>query len=82
MNAKAKNISIIPIEQTQIAAPSALLTSAELAARLAVPESWVREKTRARARMRDKDPLPTKALGKYRRFSWAEVETWLARQNG
>ena len=38
MNAKAKNISIIPIEQTQIAAPSALLTSAELAARLAVPE--------------------------------------------
>ena len=26
MNAKAKNISIIPIEQTQIAAPSALLT--------------------------------------------------------
>ena len=57
-----------------------LLTPAELAARLRVAESWVREKTRERARQRDKDPLPVVRLGKYVRFSWPAVLEWLARQ--
>jgi excisionase family DNA binding protein len=64
------------------AAPASvtLLTPQQLAERLAVPPSWVREKTRERARVRDKDPLPVVRLGKYVRFSWAAVEAWLGRQ--
>jgi predicted DNA-binding transcriptional regulator AlpA len=57
-----------------------LLTPAQLAERLAVPTSWIREKTRQRARERDRDPLPTIKLGKYVRFSWNEIEAWLERQ--
>jgi hypothetical protein len=57
-----------------------LLTPQQLAERLAVPQSWVREKTRQRARVRDRDPLPVVRLGKYVRFSWPAVEKWLARQ--
>jgi hypothetical protein len=57
-----------------------LLTPTELAERLAVPTSWVREKTRQRGRERDSDPLPVVRLGKYVRFDWHEIETWLQRQ--
>jgi excisionase family DNA binding protein len=59
---------------------SVLLTPEELAVRLAVPPSWVREKTRERARIRDRDPLPVVRLGKYVRFSWPAVQAWLERQ--
>jgi predicted DNA-binding transcriptional regulator AlpA len=58
-----------------------LLTSPQLAAKLAVPPSWVREKTRERARKRDEDPLPVVRLGKYVRFDWSAVSAWLARQS-
>jgi excisionase family DNA binding protein len=58
-----------------------LLTPIELAAQLRVPVSWIREKTRKRARVRDKDPLPVIRLGKYVRFRLAEVEQWLTRQS-
>lgn len=57
-----------------------LLTPAQLAERLAVPVSWIREKTRERARVRDADPLPVVRLGKYARFVWRDVEAWLGRQ--
>ena len=83
MNAKPKNAEKITTPATnQPSAPASgvLLTPAELAARLAVGESWVREKTRERARLRDKDPLPVVRLGKYVRFSWQAVEAWLTRQ--
>lgn len=83
MNAKpkiAQNITALATEQARAAASGVLLTPAELAARLAVPQSWVREKTRERARLRDKDPLPVVRLGKYVRFSWQAVEAWLSRQ--
>ena len=66
-------------DQAPGSAPS-LLTSEQLAQRLAVRPSWIREKTRERARARDKDPLPVVRLGKYVRFSWAAVEAWLVRQ--
>lgn len=61
--------------------PPALLTPAELAAKLAVPVSWIREKTRKRALVRDANPLPTVRLGKYVRFRWSDVEEWLAQQS-
>jgi excisionase family DNA binding protein len=59
---------------------SVLLTPEELAMRLNVRPSWVREKTRERARIRDRDPLPCVRLGRYVRFRWSDVEKWLARQ--
>jgi len=58
-----------------------LLTPQQLAARLAVPVSWIREKTRERARERDEDPLPTVRLGKYCRFRWQDIAEWLKRQS-
>lgn len=76
----ATDTKLPAIEQPQTPAPGVLLTPAELAARLAVPQTWVREKTRERARQRDRDPLPVVRLGKYVRFSWPAVEAWLARQ--
>ena len=50
-----------------------LLTAAELAELLSVPESWVREATRA-------GRLPHLALGRYRRYSRPAIETWLEKQ--
>jgi predicted DNA-binding transcriptional regulator AlpA len=67
--------------EAKTASPAVLLTPLELAQRLAVPLSWVFEKTRERARVRDEDPLPVVRLGKYVRFSWSAVEEWLTRQS-
>lgn len=50
-----------------------ILTPEELAARLKVPDSWVYEKTRGRCR----NPIPCLRLGRYVRFNWAAIATWL-----
>ena len=57
-----------------------LLTAEELAERLRVPASWVREQTRSRAL--GGDPLPHLRLGRYIRFRWGsqELEDWLRRR--
>jgi excisionase family DNA binding protein len=68
------------IEQPALSG-AVLLTPAQLAERLAVPVSWIREKTRERARVRDEDPLPVVRLGKYVRFRWSDVAAWLQRQS-
>jgi excisionase family DNA binding protein len=52
-----------------------LLTAADVAELLAVPVSWVREATRS-------ERLPYIALGRYRRYSRAAIEAWLAEQRG
>jgi predicted DNA-binding transcriptional regulator AlpA len=81
---KAIEIQAHPSELTltpPVTIPPILLRSPELAAKLAVPVTLVREKTRVRARERDADPLPLVRLGKYVRFDWAEVEAWLKRQS-
>jgi len=70
------------LEPPVVVGVGVLLTPAQLAARLSVPTSWVREKCRQRARERDSDPLPVVRLGKYTRFRWAEIEVWLSRQSG
>jgi hypothetical protein len=67
-------------EEVRTPISATLLTPQQLAERLAVPPSWVREKTRERARVRDKDPLPVVRLGKYVRFDWEAVRAWLNRQ--
>jgi len=77
--AKPQNVTL-PVVETSPETSPGLLTPAELAARLRVAESWVREKTRKRSRLRDADPLPVVRLGKYVRFNWGEVEKWVARQ--
>ena len=59
-----------------------LLTPAELAERLKVSKSWVFERTRQRAKVRNKTPLPCIRLGKYLRFSWVQVCEWMAQSNG
>ena len=50
-----------------------LLTAGEVAELLAVPESWVREATRA-------GRLPYIPLGRYRRYSRKEIRAWLEEQ--
>ena len=60
--------------------PGDILTPAELAARLKVGRSWIFERTRRRAKLRDSDPLPVIRAGKYLRFYWPEVCQWLGRQ--
>ena len=57
-----------------------IIDAAELAARLRVPPSWVRNRTRATT---PKDgPIPHVRLGRYVRFLWAspELRGWLERQ--
>jgi excisionase family DNA binding protein len=50
-----------------------LLTAGEVAKRLSVPETWVRAETRT-------GRMPHLELGRYRRYSWPEVEAWLETQ--
>jgi hypothetical protein len=58
-----------------------LLTPAELASRLRVPVSWIREGTRSR-NLVGEDPIPHLRLGRYIRFRWGspELEAWLKRR--
>jgi excisionase family DNA binding protein len=50
-----------------------LLNAKEVADRLGVPESWVRQETRA-------GRMPHVRLGRYRRYDWDEVVAWLETQ--
>ena len=50
-----------------------LLTAAEVAELLSVPESWVRQETRA-------GRLPHLELGRYKRYERASVLEWLEHQ--
>jgi len=63
----------IAVEVQADTAPDRLLTAAEVADLLSVPESWVREHTRA-------GYLPHLALGRYRRYRRGAVLRWLAEQ--
>lgn len=75
----AQNAMQVATEQ-RAPASGVLLDAGELAVRLNMPETWIREKCRNRALLRDADPLPHLKLGKYLRFRWSDVEAWLARQ--
>jgi hypothetical protein len=58
-----------------------VLTSAELAERLKVRESWVIDQSK---RSRTSDPIPIFRLGKHRRYRWGspELNNWLDRRAG
>lgn len=53
-----------------------IIDADELARRLRVPRTWVREHTRVRAT----DPIPHIKLGRYVRFEWgsSELNAWIA----
>jgi excisionase family DNA binding protein len=50
-----------------------LLTACEVAERLSVPESWVRQESR-------EGRMPHVRLGRYVRFEWPAVVEWLQEQ--
>jgi hypothetical protein len=58
-----------------------VLTTAELAERLKVKESWVVDQSK---RSRTADPIPIFRLGKHRRYLWGspELNAWLRRRIG
>ncbi len=59
--------------------PGDILTAEELAERLKVPVSWVNERTRTRAKIRSKNPMPYMRLSdKVVRFSWRKISEWLS----
>jgi len=55
-----------------------ILTSGELAARLKLPETWIRDQVRSRA----VDPMPCARFGKYVRFNLDDqkLKQWLRRR--
>jgi hypothetical protein len=57
-----------------------LIDAADLAARLRVPESWIRNRTRARTPKEER--IPCIRLGRYVRFAWRspQLEEWLAKR--
>ena len=61
--------------------PFIVLTSAELAQRLRVKESWIVDQSK---RSRTADPIPVFRLGKHRRYRWGspEMNAWLDRRAG
>src|SRR5580700_5854671 len=69
-----------PVQPTAPAMPLEILTPAQVAERLQLPESWVYEQTRNRASVRCPDPLPHMKVGRYLRFKWSDVLVWLERQ--
>ena len=57
-----------------------VIDSAELAARWRVPESWIRNRTRARTPKEER--IPCIRLGRYVRFEWGspQLAEWLEKQ--
>ena len=71
----------IPFSQTEAPSTVEIIDSRELASRLNLPESWVRDQVRRRAT----DRIPHLRFGKYVRFAWGsrELTEWLeARSSG
>lgn len=56
-----------------------ILTPEELAGRLKLPVSWVRDQTRSRTA----DPIPHKKFGMYVRFDWNDptLQKWIQRRS-
>jgi predicted DNA-binding transcriptional regulator AlpA len=59
-----------------------LLTDEELMAWLKVSKQWIYERTRMRARVREKSPMPYTTGGGLRRYSRMKIAQWLAENEG
>jgi hypothetical protein len=57
-----------------------IIDSGELAARWRVPETWIRNRTRARTPKEER--IPCVRLGRYVRFEWGspQLVEWLAKK--
>ena len=89
ISSAANEVSVSPVagvsNPTSVKYPDAekpteyeFIDSRELARRLTVPPSWIRDQVRARS----EDPLPHVNLGKYVRFLWGSpaLELWIRRR--
>lgn len=72
------SLSSEKVSQQTITAAFELLTAEQLAVRLNLPESWVREMTRSRT----SDPIPHLRFGRYVRFQWGapQLADWIGRR--
>src|SRR5271157_5378984 len=73
-----KTAGVLMMSQTGGNHGAELIDSAELAKRLRVPESWIRNRTRARTPRAER--IPCLRLGRYVRFEWGSVplSEWLS----
>jgi hypothetical protein len=78
MNDKSVEVTLMS-HKAETSVPE-LIDSAELAARWRVPESWIRNRTRARTPREER--IPCVRLGRYVRFEWgsAPLSEWLAKK--
>jgi len=67
-----------PAKNSESCTQYEFVDSRELARRLTVPVSWIRDQVRARSQ----DPIPHVNLGKYVRFLWGSpaLEHWIRRR--
>jgi hypothetical protein len=72
--------SVPEVSQSPVSAIVLLIDSAELAKRLGVPVSWVRNHTRGRTPLAER--IPCVRFGRYVRFDWnsARLRRWLERR--
>jgi hypothetical protein len=78
MKPQMKSASPTPRESTPMN-PEDILTPDQLAERLRVKVTWVYEKNRRRGQYSG-DPMPCLRLGRYLRFYWPDICTWLRNQ--
>jgi hypothetical protein len=79
-NMSAKTIDVPTVSRTGGNGSSELIDSAELAKRWRVPESWIRNRTRARTPK--EECIPCVRLGRYVRFEWGShrLQDWLEKK--
>jgi len=73
MNRK-KSVSEIPVVSARWLEPEPILTLEQVAERLQLKPSTVRELLRKRNKSR---PLPALKVGKFLRFKWSLIERWI-----
>ncbi len=76
MRLKNRKAVVQPVVSIQSSEP--ILTIEQVAERLQLKPSTIYELTRRR----NSRPLPVLRAGKFLRFRWSEIETWLTRQVG
>jgi hypothetical protein len=67
------------LETATVTRPEDILTPEELSSRLKLPVSWIYEKSRSNGK--HGNPLPVLRCGRYLRFSWPDVVTWMRSNN-
>jgi excisionase family DNA binding protein len=77
-SSRKKTVTTIPVVSARSSEPEPILTLEQVAERLQMKPSTVRELIRKRNR----NPLPALKAGKFLRFKWSMVEQWLDDSRG